>query len=110
MDLGTERGPPPDVVVFKPTMISLPGSASTTSGNVGPHMLSRAVVVTTIGSLNAFAALVRATTLCFKFARRIVTDAVIRPNLMIDEDERHFWEVRGFVRADLISHGILLRL
>jgi hypothetical protein len=28
-------------------------------------MLSRAVVVTTIGSLSAFAALARATTLCF---------------------------------------------
>jgi hypothetical protein len=27
------------------SMISLPGSASTSSGNVGPHMLSRAVVV-----------------------------------------------------------------
>jgi hypothetical protein len=47
------------------SMISIPGSASTSSGNIGPHMLSRAVVVTTIGSFNAFAALARATTLCF---------------------------------------------
>src|ERR1700733_551050 len=39
------------------SMISIPGSASTSSGNVGPHMLSRAVVVTTIGSFSAFAAL-----------------------------------------------------
>src|SRR5437773_2756503 len=31
-------------------MICTPASASTNSGNVGPHMLSRAVVVTTIGS------------------------------------------------------------
>jgi peptide deformylase len=32
------------------SIISMPGSASTGSGNVGPHMLSRAVVITTIGS------------------------------------------------------------
>ena len=43
----------------------MPGSASTSSGNVGPHMLSRAVVVTTIGRFSAFAALAKATTLCF---------------------------------------------
>jgi hypothetical protein len=47
------------------SMISIPGSAPTSSGNVGPHMLSRAVVVTTIGRFSAFAALARATTLCF---------------------------------------------
>src|SRR5258708_3579489 len=47
------------------SMISMPGSASTSSGNVGPHMLSRAVVVATIGSFNALAAFARATTLCF---------------------------------------------
>jgi hypothetical protein len=47
------------------SMISTPGSASTSSGKVGPHMLSRAVVVTMIGSLSALAALARATTLCF---------------------------------------------
>src|SRR5882724_6354720 len=41
------------------SMISMPGSASTSSGNVGPHMLSRAVVVTMIGSFSAFAALAR---------------------------------------------------
>src|SRR5579862_6775136 len=39
------------------SMISMPGSVSTSSGNVGPHMLSRAVVVTTIGSFSALAAL-----------------------------------------------------
>src|SRR5579862_6786518 len=47
------------------SMIGTPGSASTSSGNVGPHMLSRAVVVRTIGKLRALAALARATTLCF---------------------------------------------
>jgi len=41
------------------------GSASTSSGNIGRHMLSRAVVVTTMGSFNALAALARETTLCF---------------------------------------------
>src|SRR5260370_31921579 len=40
-------------------MMCMPGSASTSSGIVGPHMLSRAVVVTTIGSLSALAALAR---------------------------------------------------
>src|SRR5260370_26103606 len=41
------------------SMISTPGSASTSSGNVGPHMLLRAVVVTMIGSFSALAALAR---------------------------------------------------
>ena len=48
------------------SMISMPGSASTSLGNVGPHILSRAVVITMIGNFSAFAALARATTLCFK--------------------------------------------
>jgi len=47
------------------SMISTPGSASTSSGNVGPHMLSRAVVVTMIGSFRALADVAKATTLCF---------------------------------------------
>ena len=47
------------------SMISMPDNASTSSGNVGPYMLSRAVVVTTMGSFSAFAALTRATALCF---------------------------------------------
>src|SRR3989475_4164263 len=47
------------------SMILMPGRASTSSGNVGPHMLSRAVVVTTIGSATTFAAFASATTLCF---------------------------------------------
>jgi hypothetical protein len=38
------------------------------SGIVGPHMLSRAVVVTTTGSLRALAALAKATTLCLSRA------------------------------------------
>src|SRR6266851_1159017 len=38
------------------SMIFTPGSASTSSGNVGPHMLSRAVVVTMMGRFNALAA------------------------------------------------------
>jgi hypothetical protein len=45
-------------------MIGTPGSASTSSGKVGPHMLSRAVVVTTIGNFSTLAALANATTLC----------------------------------------------
>ena len=46
-------------------MISTPGKAATSSGKVGPHMLSLAVVVTIIGNFNALAALASATTLCF---------------------------------------------
>jgi hypothetical protein len=48
-------------------MIETSGSASTSSGIVGPHMLSRAVVVTTIGNRKALAALASATTLCFNY-------------------------------------------
>ena len=47
------------------SMIFTPGSASTSSGNVGPHMLSRAVVVTMMGRFSALAALASETTLCF---------------------------------------------
>jgi hypothetical protein len=47
------------------SMMGTPGSASTSSGKVGPHMLSRAVVVTTIGNFRALADLASATTLCF---------------------------------------------
>ena len=36
--------------------------------NVGPHMLSRVVVVTTIGSFSAIAAFARPTTLCLSSA------------------------------------------
>jgi hypothetical protein len=46
-------------------LIGTPGSASTSSGKVGPHMLSRAVVVRMIGNFRALAALASATTLCF---------------------------------------------
>src|SRR5262249_33083696 len=38
-------------------------TTSTSSGKVGPHMLSRAVVVTMVGTPSTFAALARATTL-----------------------------------------------
>jgi hypothetical protein len=47
------------------SMIGTPGSASTSSGKVRPHMLSRAVVVTMIGNFSALATLARPTTLCF---------------------------------------------
>src|SRR3989442_5978359 len=43
------------------SMIGTPGSASTSSGNVGPHMLSRAVVVTMMGNFRALAAWASAT-------------------------------------------------
>src|SRR5713101_5860392 len=45
------------------SMIGTPGSASTSSGKVGPHMLSRAVVVTMIGNFRALAALANDTNL-----------------------------------------------
>src|SRR5438128_4035248 len=57
------------------SMISMPGNASTSSGNVGPHMLSRAVVVTMIGSFSDFAALASGYDVVFQLAGRIVTDA-----------------------------------
>src|SRR5260370_26749524 len=89
-------------------MISMPGSASTSWGNVGPHMLSRAVVVATIGSFNALAAFARATTLWFQLAGRIVADTSHEADLMIDEDEHGVFGSQGLIGADLISHRILL--
>src|SRR5215831_8378145 len=55
------------------SMIGTPGSASTSSGKVGPHMLSRAVVVTMIGNFRALAALASAT-FVLQLARRIVAN------------------------------------
>jgi len=54
-------------------------------------MLSRAVVVTMIGSFSDFAALASATTFVFQLAGRIVTDAGHEANLMIDQNKApHF--------------------
>src|SRR5689334_1864895 len=66
-----------------------------------PHMLSRAVVVTTIGSSSTLAALARATKLCFSFASRIIADARHETDLMVDKDERGVLGTQRFVRADL---------
>jgi hypothetical protein len=46
----------------------------------------------------------------FQLARRIVTDARHQTYLMIDEDKRRILRSHGLVGADLIGHGILLRL
>ena len=50
------------------SMIGTPGSASTSSGKVGPHMLSRAVVVTMIGNFSALAALASANHVVLQFS------------------------------------------
>ena len=55
------------------------GSASTSSGIVGPHILRAAVVVTTSGSLNTCAALAKATTLCFNSAKATSRTPLYRP-------------------------------
>ena len=71
-------------------------------------MLSRAVVVTTIGSFSALAALARATTLCFSSPIEIVANAAHQADLMIDENERSVLRSQRFVRMRLIIHFILL--
>jgi len=84
----------------------MPGKASTSSGNVGPHMLSRAVVVTTIGSFSAFAALAKANHVVFQLACRIVTDAGHKADLVINEDKIRVFGSQRFVRAGLMCHTI----
>ena len=49
-------------------------------------MLSRAVVVTMIGSFSAFAAFARPTTLCFELCDRVVTHSGHEADLVINED------------------------
>ena len=66
------------------SMIEKPGSASTSSGKVGPHMLSRAVVVTMIGNFRALAALASAT-FVLQLARRIVANPGHQADLVVDE-------------------------
>src|ERR1700747_1540732 len=87
-------------------MLSVPGKACTSSGIVGPHMLSRAVVVATIGSFSACAALARATTLCFSSPVELVADARHQADLVIDEDKRSVLGSQRLVRVDLIWHTI----
>jgi len=67
-------------------------------GNVGPHMLSRAVVVTTTGSFSALAALARPTTLCFKLGWDRSRTPVMRPS---------WWSTR--MRASVIGRQRLIR-
>src|SRR5256885_15299143 len=76
------------------SMILMPGRASTSSGNVGPHMLSRAVVVTMIGRFSAFAAFARATTLCFSFDCKFISRDHRNPQVRLD--------VLGLLLPDLI--------
>jgi hypothetical protein len=71
-------------------------------------MLSRAVVVTTIGSFRALAALARGHYVVFQFAGRIVTDPRHEADLMIDEDECRVFRGERLVGADLIRHWFLL--
>src|SRR5713226_5514872 len=84
------------------SMISMPGSASTSSGNVGPHMLSRAVVVYNNRQFQCFCSSGQGHDVMFQLAGRIVTDARHEADLMIDEDERRVLGSQGFVRSGLI--------
>src|SRR6516165_1970685 len=54
-------------------IIWTPGRASTSSGIVGPHILSRAVVVTTIGSFSAFRGLCQRDDVMGELRDRVIT-------------------------------------
>ena len=71
-------------------MISIPGNASTSSGKVGPHMLSRAVVVTMIGRLWSLATFGKPDYIVLELARGNVPDARHEADLMIDQDKRTY--------------------
>ncbi len=60
----TTRGSSHALTVVR-SMIFTPGSAATSSGIIGPHMVS-VVVVTMTGTFSASAALARPTTLCLR--------------------------------------------
>jgi hypothetical protein len=89
-------------------MIGTPGSASTSSGKVGPHMLSRAVVVTTIGNFSALAALAKPTTL-LQLSCRIIAYPCHQAHLVVDEDERGVFRRERLVGAVLLGHDFLLQ-
>src|SRR5208337_2548754 len=69
------------------SMIGTPGSASTSSGKVGPHMLSRAVVVTMIGNCRALAAFGQRHHVVLQLSRRIVANAGHEADLVVNEDQ-----------------------
>src|SRR6476659_9000597 len=89
------------------SMIGTPGSASTSSGKVGPHMLSRAVVVTMI-TISGPWPLWPARTRC---ASALPSNAnpSHEADLVIDKDERGVFRSKRLVGTCWIGHDIFLQ-
>src|ERR1700687_3136178 len=69
-------------------------STATSSGNVGPHKTSLAVVDTMVGIPRTFAVLARATTLCFNSATVISCTPTNRPS---------WWSIRHIAELFLVT-------
>src|SRR5580698_283615 len=75
--------------------ILMSGMAATNSGNVGPHILSRAVVVTTVGTFSTRIALASDTTLLLSSAMGMSRTPVIRPTWWSTRTSAALSEVKG---------------
>src|ERR1700722_6243850 len=77
------------------SMIFVSGRADASSGKVGPHMLSRAVVVTTVGTFSVRIALASDTTLLLSSASGMSRTPDRRPTWWSTRTSAALSEVRG---------------
>src|SRR6202030_1813848 len=77
------------------SMILASGRADTSSGKVGPHMLSRAVVVTTVGTFSVRIALASDTTLLLSSATVMSRTPVRRPTWWSTRTSAAFSALKG---------------
>src|SRR2546428_118164 len=89
-------------------MLSTPGSASVSSGRVGPHIIG-AVDVSTTGTPRTRAARANATTL-WRTVRREISDARDEPGLMVDKQEYGRLRREALVGASPAALGLVYRL
>src|ERR1700720_1735218 len=90
------------------SMISTPGSASTSSGERwSPHSVARRRGKDD-RQLQCLGSFGQGQHVVFQLTGRIITDAGHEADLMINENERRIFGGEGLVGADLISHYIFL--
>jgi len=76
-------------------MMSTPGSASTSSGKVGPHMLSPRRGRDQDWKIERLAAFARGDDVVLQLSRRVVAHACHQADLVVDRMSAAFSEVSG---------------
>ena len=72
-------------------------------------MLSRAVVVTTIGNFQRLSRFGKGNDIVLQFSGRIIANSRHQAHLVVNEDERGVFRGERLVGARLLGHDILLR-